>query len=43
VAPSRSRYPGPHLVYGFLTTAPNAIAEPIHPKAVPWDRPFDMS
>jgi putative SOS response-associated peptidase YedK len=27
--------PGPHLVYGFLTTAPNAIVEPIHPKAVP--------
>jgi putative SOS response-associated peptidase YedK len=24
--------PGPHLVYGFLTTAPNAIVEPIHPK-----------
>jgi putative SOS response-associated peptidase YedK len=27
--------PGPHVVYGFLTTAPNAIAEPIHPKAMP--------
>jgi putative SOS response-associated peptidase YedK len=27
--------PGPHLVYGFLTTAPNAIIEPIHPKAMP--------
>jgi putative SOS response-associated peptidase YedK len=27
--------PGPHLVYGFLTTAPNAVVEPIHPKAVP--------
>ena len=27
--------PGPHLVYGFLTTAPNAIVEPIHPKATP--------
>ena len=27
--------PGPHEVYGFLTTAPNAIVEPIHPKAVP--------
>jgi putative SOS response-associated peptidase YedK len=26
--------PGPHLVYGFLTTAPNAIVEPIHPKAM---------
>jgi putative SOS response-associated peptidase YedK len=22
---------GPHLVYGFLTTSPNAIVEPIHP------------
>lgn len=32
-APSPSR--GPHLVYGFLTTAPNAIIEPIHPKAMP--------
>ena len=29
---SRSR---PHLVYGFLTTAPNAVVEPIHPKAMP--------
>jgi putative SOS response-associated peptidase YedK len=27
--------PGPHLVYGFLTTAPNAIVEPIHPKTMP--------
>jgi putative SOS response-associated peptidase YedK len=27
--------PGPHLVYGFLTMAPNAIVEPIHPKAMP--------
>ena len=27
--------PGPHLVFGFLTTAPNAIVEPIHPKAIP--------
>jgi putative SOS response-associated peptidase YedK len=25
--------PGPHLVYGFLTTEPNAVVEPIHPKA----------
>jgi putative SOS response-associated peptidase YedK len=25
----------PHLVYGFLTTAPNKIVEPIHPKAMP--------
>jgi hypothetical protein len=23
------------LVYGFLTTAPNAVVEPIHPKAMP--------
>jgi putative SOS response-associated peptidase YedK len=27
--------PGPYLVYGFLTTAPNVIVEPIHPKAMP--------
>src|SRR6202158_5290774 len=27
--------PGPHLVYGFLTTAPNAIVEPIPPKPMP--------
>jgi hypothetical protein len=27
--------PGPHQVYGFLTTAPNAVIEPIHPKAMP--------
>ena len=26
--------PGPHNVYGFLTTEPNAIVEPIHPKAM---------
>jgi putative SOS response-associated peptidase YedK len=26
---------GPHNVYGFLTTSPNAIVEPIHPKAMP--------
>jgi hypothetical protein len=24
-----------HLVYGFLTTAPNTVVEPIHPKAMP--------
>jgi putative SOS response-associated peptidase YedK len=23
------------LVYGFLTTTPNAVLEPIHPKAMP--------
>jgi putative SOS response-associated peptidase YedK len=27
--------PGPHLVCGFLTTAPNAVVEPIHSKAMP--------
>ena len=27
--------PGPHQVYGFLTTVPNALVEPIHPKAMP--------
>ena len=27
--------PGPLEVYGFLTTSPNAIVEPIHPKAMP--------
>jgi putative SOS response-associated peptidase YedK len=27
--------PGPHQVYGFRTTAPNAVVEPIHPKAMP--------
>ena len=27
--------PGPHQVYGFLTTAPKAIVAPIHPKAMP--------
>jgi uncharacterized protein YjbJ (UPF0337 family) len=27
--------PGPHLAYGFLTTAPNEIVEPIHPAAMP--------
>jgi putative SOS response-associated peptidase YedK len=26
---------GPHLVHGFLTTTPNAVVEPIHPKAMP--------
>jgi putative SOS response-associated peptidase YedK len=32
---SSCRPASPHLVYGFLTTAPNAIVEPIHPKATP--------
>jgi putative SOS response-associated peptidase YedK len=27
--------PGPHLVCGFLTTAPNTVVAPIHPKAMP--------
>lgn len=27
--------PRPHLVYGFLTTSPNAVVEPIHRKAMP--------
>jgi putative SOS response-associated peptidase YedK len=27
--------PGPHLVYGLLTTTSNAVVEPIHPKAMP--------
>jgi putative SOS response-associated peptidase YedK len=27
--------PGPHLVYGFLTTTPNSVVAPIHPKAMP--------
>jgi putative SOS response-associated peptidase YedK len=27
--------PGPHNVYGFLTVNPNAVVEPIHPKAMP--------
>jgi putative SOS response-associated peptidase YedK len=25
----------PHQVYCFLTTSPNAVVEPIHPKAMP--------
>lgn len=27
--------PGPHQVYGLVTTAPNAVVEPIHPKVMP--------
>ena len=27
--------PGPHEIYSLLTTSPNAIVEPIHPKAMP--------
>jgi putative SOS response-associated peptidase YedK len=26
---------GDHLLYGFLTTEPNAEVRPIHPKAMP--------
>jgi putative SOS response-associated peptidase YedK len=26
---------GPHRVYAFLTTSPNAVVEPIHSKAMP--------
>jgi putative SOS response-associated peptidase YedK len=26
---------GRHLLYGFLTTEPNAVVAPIHPKAMP--------
>ena len=28
-------FPGPHHVYGFLTTKANAVVAPIHPKAMP--------
>ncbi len=27
--------PGPHLVYGFLTTTANVVVAPIHPQAMP--------
>ena len=27
--------PGPHEVYGFLTSEPNVVVAPIHPKAMP--------
>jgi putative SOS response-associated peptidase YedK len=33
--PKSKPIPGPHLVFGFLTTTPNAVVEPIHPKAMP--------
>jgi putative SOS response-associated peptidase YedK len=29
--------PGPHQVYGFLTTSPNAVVEPIHPEGYAGD------
>ena len=34
-APSRNRSPALTTSMGFLTTSPNAIVEPIHPKAMP--------
>ena len=34
-AESPSRSPDRTNVYGFLTTSPNAVVEPIHPKAMP--------
>jgi putative SOS response-associated peptidase YedK len=33
--PKSMPIPGPHLVFGFLTTTPNSVVEPIHPKAMP--------
>lgn len=33
--PKSKPVPGPHLVYGFLTTEPNAVVAPMHPKAMP--------
>jgi putative SOS response-associated peptidase YedK len=33
--PKSKPVPGPHLIYGFLTTEPNAVVKPIHPKAMP--------
>ncbi|MBO4225302.1 SOS response-associated peptidase [Bradyrhizobium neotropicale] len=33
--PKSKPVPGPHLVYGFLTTSANAVVEPIHSKAMP--------
>lgn len=35
MAPNPSRSPALTFVYGFLTTSPNAVVEPIHPKAMP--------
>jgi putative SOS response-associated peptidase YedK len=34
--------PRPHLAYGFLTTVPNTVVEPIHPKAMPVMRRRDV-
>lgn len=33
--PKKAPVPGPHRVFTFLTTEPNAIVAPIHPKAMP--------
>jgi len=33
--------PGPHQVYGFLTTQANAVVAPIHAKAMPVVRTTD--
>jgi len=33
--PSPNRYLGLHLVYGLVTTEPNGVVAPIHPKAMP--------
>lgn len=33
--PKSKPVPGPHRIYSFLTTEPNAIVKPIHPKAMP--------
>jgi putative SOS response-associated peptidase YedK len=36
IAPSPRRHSvGPHQGYEFLTTSPNAVVAPIHPKAMP--------
>ena len=32
---TKSKPTGPHQVYGFLTTEPNAVVKPIHAKAMP--------
>jgi hypothetical protein len=38
--------PGPHFVYGLLTTTPNAVVEPLQSKAMPViltaDEDFDV-
>lgn len=33
--PKSKPVPGPHLLFSFLTTKPNAVVEPVHPKAMP--------